>query len=138
MEEFYEVFLGGTCNGSKWRDSFVKDLKCRAFNPVVEDWNAIAQAQELYWRKNADFCLYCITPLMSGFYSIAEAVDDSNKRPFRTLFCVVAEDQGLTWEPHQIKSLEMTKQLLSKNYAQVFENLNQVKEFLNKYYDEEN
>lgn len=32
------VFLGGTCNGSMWRDKLIKDLKCDFFNPVVDDW----------------------------------------------------------------------------------------------------
>jgi len=33
------VFLGGTCNNSKWRDVLIPRLKIDYFNPVVDDWN---------------------------------------------------------------------------------------------------
>ena len=35
-----KVFLGGTCNESKWRDDLIKLLKIDYFNPVVKDWNS--------------------------------------------------------------------------------------------------
>ena len=37
-------------------------------------------------------CLYVLTPRMVGVYSIAEAVDDSNKRPEKTVFCFLEVD----------------------------------------------
>ena len=37
--------------------------------------------EEIKQRAECDFCLYVITPKMTGVYSIAEVVDDSNKRP---------------------------------------------------------
>ena len=79
-----KVFLGGTCNDSKWRDKLIPMLKINYFNPVVEDWNEEAREQERQERKICDFCLYVITPALAGVYSIAEVVDDSNKRPAKT------------------------------------------------------
>ncbi len=32
-----KVFLGGTCNGSLWRDALIKKLNIDYFNPVVPD-----------------------------------------------------------------------------------------------------
>jgi hypothetical protein len=32
-----KVFLGGTCNGSAWRDAFIKDLQIDYFQPQGED-----------------------------------------------------------------------------------------------------
>ena len=32
------IFLGGTCNGTTWRDELIKGLTVDYFNPVVEDW----------------------------------------------------------------------------------------------------
>ena len=34
-----KVFLGGTCNGSKWRNELIPSLNVDYFDPVVEDWN---------------------------------------------------------------------------------------------------
>ena len=31
-----KVFLGGTCNGSSWRDELIKDLKIDYFQPCAE------------------------------------------------------------------------------------------------------
>jgi hypothetical protein len=45
-----KVFLGGTCNGSTWRDSLVKSLKIDYFNPVVKNWTPECQAEEIKQR----------------------------------------------------------------------------------------
>lgn len=79
------VFLGGTCNGSTWRDALIPKLRIDYFNPVVEDWTPECQAEEVRQRQECDFVLYTITKEMKGVYSIAEVVDDSNKRPARTV-----------------------------------------------------
>ena len=51
------IFLGGTCNGSNWRDKLIPMLsnKFEPFNPVVDDWNEEAQQEEIYHRNNDDF-----------------------------------------------------------------------------------
>lgn len=127
----YFAFLGGTCNGSKWRELLIPMLNFNAFNPVVETWDEKAQEQEKYWRRNADYVLYVITPLMTGVYSIAEVVDDSNKRPLRTLFCVLENDGGKVFDKHQLKSLEMVKTMVRENGAVILDNLEDVADFLN-------
>jgi hypothetical protein len=64
---------------------------------------------------------------MLGFYSITEAVDDSNKRPTKTIFCYLTEG----FEKHQIKSLQVTARLVQANGAQVFTSLAEVVNYLN-------
>ena len=89
------IFLGGTCNGSKWRDDLILLLdpgRTTYFNPVVPDWTEAHQIIERRQREECDVCLYAITPRMVGVYSIAEAVDDSNKRPGKTVFCFLEVD----------------------------------------------
>lgn len=126
-----EVFLGGTVNGSEWRDELIPLLKCDYFNPVVKDWNEEAQAKEIEKRQTCDFILYVITPKMTGVYSIAEVVDDSNKRPDRTIFCILEKDDNNEFTEHQLKSLEMTKHMIRNNNARVFDTLEDIANFLN-------
>ena len=120
------VFLGGTCNGSLWRDSLTPKLSISAFNPVVPNWNEAAQKAEEEARENSDYVLYVITPKMTGIYSIAEAVEDSNKRPEKTVFCYLAEDDGQTFTAHQLKSLVQTGKLIVKNGGKVAASLEEV------------
>lgn len=87
-----KVFLGGTCNGSMWREFVKARLECDYFDPVVDEWNKEAQKKERYEREHCDYVLYAITPRMKGVYSIAEVVDDSNKRPEKTILCIVDTD----------------------------------------------
>ena len=87
-----KVFLGGTCNESTWRDKLIKMLEIDYFNPVVDDWTEECYQEELRQREICDYCLYVITPRMKGVYSIAEVVDDSNKRPEKTIFCLLDYD----------------------------------------------
>lgn len=126
-----KVFLGGTCNGSKWRDELIKNLKIDYFNPVVDDWNDEAQEKELEARANCDFVLYVITPKMTGVYSIAEVVDDSNKRPEKTLFYIQGEDDFERFTEGQYKSLKQIYSLVKSNGVHVFQSLSDVWHFLN-------
>ncbi len=123
------VFLGGTCNGSQWREILKPLLKIEWFDPVVKDWTLECQAREIEERRKCDYCLYVITPKMTGVYSIAEVVDDSNKRPYKTLFCVL--DDGEVFTPHQIKSLKQVKEMIVRNGGRTFDSLEQIANFLN-------
>ena len=126
-----KVFLGGTCNNSKWREEVISQLKIDHFNPVVEDWTPECMAEEVKQRKLCDLCLYVITPKMSGVYSIAEVVDDSNKKPGKTIFCFLEKDAGLTFNLGQIKSLHSVGLLIERNRGHYFGSLTEVIEFLN-------
>lgn len=121
-----KVFLGGTCNGSLWRNGVMSELdnyEIDYFNPVVEDWTPEDMEIELNERENSDYCLYVITPKMTGVYSIAEVVDDSNKRTEKTLFVVIPEDDGEVFTNAQLKSLESVKNMVTINGAYVFDDL---------------
>ena len=130
-----QVFLGGTCNESTWRDDLIKLLdeeKVSFFNPVVEDWSPEDQKEEIKQRNISDFVLYVITPKMTGVYSIAEVIDDSNKQPDKTLFCYLKKDEEKEFDENQIKSLDMVVEMIKKNSGRVFKNLKEIAEFLNK------
>jgi hypothetical protein len=119
------VFLGGTING-KWRDkakAHLEFLGIDYFDPVVDDWNEQAKKREIEERENCDFCLYVITPKMKGVYSIAEVVDDSNKRPKKTVFVILHEDDGEKFSKNMEHSLDAVAQMVRKNGAKVYSNL---------------
>jgi len=127
-----KVFLGGTCNNSTWRDKLISLLKIDYFNPVVDDWTPECQDEEIRQRELCDYCLYTITPKMTGVYSIAEVVDDSNKRPEKTILCVLDEDDENIFSESQIKSLKQVKEMVKNNGANVFDSLEDIASLLNK------
>ena len=126
-----KVFLGGTCNGSLWRDEVIKKLKIHYYNPVGEEWTPEMMKEELQQRAESDFCLYVLTPKMEGFYSIAEVVDDSNKRPAKTVFCFINNDEGNTFSDVQVRSLEQVKKMIKENGAACFDTINEAIYLLN-------
>lgn len=126
-----KVFLGGTCNGSLWRDDVMKKLKIHYYNPVGEEWTEAMMEEEIKQRKECDFCLYVLTPKMEGFYSVAEVIDDSNKRPQKTIFSFVQEDDGKTFSEVQMRSLEQVAKMVKENGAKYFKSLHEVIDFLN-------
>lgn len=135
-----KVFLGGTCEGYDWRKELIgllDDEKVDAFNPIVDDWNDEAQKKELEEREISDFCLYTITPDMKGCYSIAEVVDDSNKRPEKTIFLVIDEvtdyskRETVKFGSKMKKSLDAVKNMVSRNKGYVFNSIEEVAMFLN-------
>ena len=128
------VFLGGTCADSTWRDELIPMLdseKVEVFNPVVPDWTEECAQREIYHRENDDICLYVITPEGVGFYSYVEVTDDSNKRPERTVLCVLTSANGKTYDRHNEKCALKTMKLVKENGAKICENLEEVAQYLN-------
>ena len=125
------VFLGRTCNGSDWREKLKPLLEIDAFDPVVSEWNETAQQREISAREQSEFLLYVLTPKMTGFYSVAELMNDAHRNPERTLYCFLEEDGEARFTSHQIKSLKATGELVAETQARCFESLNEVASFLN-------
>ena len=130
-----KVFLGGTCAESTWREELINKLTIDYFNPVVEDWTEECMAEERKQRETCDYCLYTITPRMKGVYSIAEVIDDSNKRPLKTVFCLLDYDISsnlFKFDEAQLKSLEQVGKMVERNGGRFFRSLEEVANFLNK------
>ena len=138
-----KVFLGGTCADSKWRDRFIPMLdkgKIKYFNPVTHNWDDKAREREIYEREHADYVLYVLSRAYST-YSIAEVVDDSNKRPKKTICCVLNEDVIYkdtfkkivknSLNKQELKHLDQVGKLCERNGAKYFTSLEEVAEYLN-------
>jgi len=130
-----KCFLGGTCGKSKWRENLISKLKIDYFNPVVNDWNEEAYQKEIHEREHCDYVLYVITPRMDGVYSIAEVVDDSNKRPQKTIFCIIQKEEDEfyagVFNESKMKSLNAVGRMVQRNGAKWFNSLDEVAEYLN-------
>ena len=130
-----KVFLGGTCNESQWREKLIPLLQISYFNPVVPDWTDEAYQEELKQREICDYRLYVITPKMTGVYSIAEVVDDSNKRPEKTIFAFIDDvdekDEPLEFTKGQTKSLLAVGKMVQTNGGKFFTSLKEVANWVN-------
>ena len=69
---------------------------------------------------------------MSGFYSIAEVVDDSYKRPGKTIFCILTKDEDKRFSDYQLKSLRAIGRIVVKNGATWLNSLDEIIDYLNK------
>lgn len=139
MSNIKKVFLGGTVTGVDplygWRGKIIPMLKIDYFNPVMKSWNKAAIEEEYNQKNNiCDYGLFVITPEIRGYFSIAEAVDFSNKRPAGTIFCVLDEtfENAKKFSPVQAKSLNNVGNLIKRNGGQFFNSLEQVANYLNK------
>lgn len=129
-----KVFLGGTCAGYPWRDDLQPLLKCDYYNPIVENWSEEDRLREVHERETSDYVLYGITTGINGVYSIAEVVDDSNKRPEKTIFLNLFKEYGDESRKQMGCSLKAVENLLKSNAVKVFNDIESVAEFLNNNY----
>ena len=117
--ERYTVFLGGTCNNSTWREELIPELeraRVKYYNPVVPDWTPECQEIENKVKNHPNTInFFQITSDMIGHYSIAEAVDSSNKKPGKTVFCFMPEG----FNKAQVKSLRAIEDLIRMNEAYI-------------------
>lgn len=130
-----KVFLGGTCSGWKWRDKLQPLLKCDYYNPIVKNWSEEDRLREVHERETADFVLYGITNGIKGVYSIAEVVDDSNKRPEKTLFLnlydIDKEMIHVRAYKEMTHSLKAVENLLKENGVRIFHSIQEVADYIN-------
>lgn len=133
-----KVFLGGTCN-SDWRKRFIPLLdkdNVEYYNPLVTNWNDEARRKEEEFKATSDYNLYVIDATMSGVFSIAEVVDDSNKKPKKTIFCVNKEPVNpplnKVFTKGQLISLQATQNMIENNGAYVCDTLEECAELINK------
>lgn len=127
-----KVFLGGNLvSTSDTLKTLKSGLKIKYFDPssLPNDFHSFKINKEEW--VNCDFCLYVMTPLMKGFDNVVSVVDDSNKRPNKTIFCFIIEDSGSKFTEHQVKSLKAIGETVKKNGAMWFESLEEVMSFLN-------
>ena len=126
-----KVFLGGTCSGWKWRDKLQPLLKCDFYNPIVRNWSEEDRLKEVHERETSDYVLYGITNGIKGVYSIAEVVDDSNKRPEKTLFLNLYKEDERNFTKQMSHSLKAVENLLRENGVRCFDSIESVENFLN-------
>ena len=127
-------FLGGTCNESTWRDSLIKLLKVKYFNPVVENWNENAIRVEKIAKNNASAPLYVMTPKQTGFYGLVEAAVSTFTCSLHqfTMLAFITEEDGLIFDKVQLKSISAVKKLLSENTdIIIMDNLKDIAKYLN-------
>ena len=105
------------------------------FNPQLPQgaWNEEAQKIEDYHREHDDIRVYVITPEGEGFYSYVEVTDDSNKRPDRTVLCILENANGKTFEKHAKKCTLKTTKLVAENGVVVVDSLEALAMYLNNY-----
>jgi hypothetical protein len=125
-----KVFLGGT-SCSNWRNKIIPLLKIDYFHPIVNDWTNEAYRKELEAKEECDYLLFVITPEMQGCYSIAEAVDFSNKNPDRLMFCVLDNYNDKKFDEFNVRSLRATINLIKGNGGRIFNTLKAAAVFLN-------
>ena len=123
----YDIFLGGTTNGSKWRDEFIQlmkkaEPKIKSFNPVVDHWTQECIDLENFVKMHTKYHVYVITPLLTGYYSIAEMVDSAHDHSKKTLFFIKEEDidrngETVGWDAGPRNSLTVISNLLVQHGA---------------------
>ena len=128
-----KVFLGGTCANSRWRDRLIPMLRIGYFNSVVKNWTKECMKEEIKQRETCDYVLYVLTRIYST-YSIAEAIDDSNKRPEKTICCVFNEqlpNGKMALSSQDIKHLNQVGEMVKRNGGKYFKSLEEVATYLN-------
>lgn len=131
-----KVFLGGTCGKSIWRDELIpilSDAGIEFYNPVIKGRRRIDvdRLREINYRESCDFVLYVITPDIRGVYSIAEVIDDSNKRPDKTLFLYLSETDDKKYPLNGMTySLKEVGEMVERNHGKWFRSWEELVDFL--------
>ena len=126
-----KVFLGGTCNESKWRDAIIPNLSIDYYNPVKEEWSEEAFQEEIQAKLDCNYFLYCLTPKYTGYFSFAEVINESFHYSNQTIFCFLTEDGDNKFSKEETESLKELGSRVVENGGLWLDNLDEVSTFLN-------
>jgi hypothetical protein len=117
LDQVVDVFLGGTCNGSAWRDLITAVLpdSFTAFDPQVKVGEGDHEKMfplELRLRDDCELLIYVLTPLMDGFVSPMEIIADAH-RGKEIAVAYLGKDKGKEWPPQQLKSLKVMGKMVN-------------------------
>ena len=130
-----KVFLRGSCADSKWKEKFIPKLNIDYLNS--DDWDSKCQEEKIRQKETCNFILYTLTKAYSAIAEVAEVVDDSNKRPEKTIVCVTNELMDYKWytkwamDEQDMKHLDTVGRLVERNGGLYFKSLDEVAEYLN-------
>lgn len=126
-----KVFLGGTSNGSTWREELIPLLEMAYAMPSVDDLDEVSHQQILKDREDCDHYIFVITPKMRDFFALAEVIDVAIKKPGLTIFCFLREDEGEEFSEAEIVSMENVGWRVSRNKAVWCRTIDEIAYFLN-------
>lgn len=126
-----KVFLDGTACSAQWQNYICERLKINYILYTNDDRSEETLRKRDKDKEQCDFVLYIVSPKMQHFDMIFESVDDSNKRPKKTIFCFVPSDEDLSFTNHQNKSLVATGKMIQRNGGFWFETVDEALKFLN-------
>lgn len=123
--ESKQVYLGGTCGESTWREKAIADLQgITYFNPQlpVGAWNDDAYGNECVHMNIDDILLYVMTPEMVNYFSYAEVVDMAHRRRGDVYFTFLAEEHGKRFTDSQLDILDKIGYLVENAGGLYFDN----------------
>lgn len=133
-----KVALLGTCNDTTWRDKLIPLLTVEFFDPVIKDrkWSEEDRQNEILQTQNCELVVFAFTPRMTGLFSIAEAIDCSNKRPRSTVIFLQESDisdegKRIVFTPSVQASMDAIINLAKANGAKICYDLESVAQFVN-------
>lgn len=89
----YDIFLGGTCADSVWREEIAIPLLEKAgltyYNPKKQEWTTRYIAREASVKDHCKALLYVITSQSRGITSMLEVVCQAIYHVFKKIYCVV-------------------------------------------------
>ncbi len=127
------VYLGGTQNGSMWREQFIGHLNMDCIVPETRNdkWSDIDRLKDNEVKSTCDIHLYAITPMMVGVYNIAETLESCLKyKDKKTIVCIMDIDGFLHFNDKVYKDLKLIGNLITDNGGEVFYALGDAISFL--------
>ena len=131
-----KVFLGGTCNGSKWREVLKPQLSIDYFDPIVDAWCEADRDLEEIEKIDSEIHLYCITPKMMGLYSIFEIGKSTGENKY-VCFVIIDNDNGCNFDKSRYAALMKFKDIMIEQHKcfvlDNYSGLKQVAKYLNSF-----
>lgn len=122
------VFIAGRGDYGNWR-SDIKRLLGEAVDTIESAGRGMINAQrDAFEKEHADSIVFVITPSALSTFDLANAVNESNKRPEKTIVCFLSAGSEWMHDPRRYAELAEIRAILEANGATCVNSLTEIAE----------
>jgi len=124
------VFIAGRGDYGNWRSEIKRLLGDNVITAESSGRGLVNAQHDAFEKEHADAIVFVITPSALSTFDLANAVNESNKRPEKTIVCFLSAGNEWMHDPRRYAELSEVRAILESNGARCLNGLAEITELI--------
>ncbi|MGH1366612.1 MAG: hypothetical protein ACRBF0_23835 [Calditrichia bacterium] len=124
------VFVAGRGDYGNWRSTIKRLLTDNVVIAESSGRGLVNAQHDAFEKEHADAIVFVITPSALSTFDLANAVNESNKRPEKTIVCFLSAGNEWMHDPRRYAELSEIRAILESNGARCLNSLSELADII--------